>query len=230
MSVTDLCLLDQSRKDLIAALQAAAKAANFRGRTGRLTRAAACEGPPPGPTPPARSPAANATATPSPAATAVPRRRARPAASPATARHPTPQAMRPGRRRPALPEQRGSDSSRRLSSALSVSAMAFHPRLAEEPAHPGGLTGAVGHVSSAPGGCRPSAPRPPAGGGVKDAGFYSHFQPLPGPDGVGALRRSASEARGIADLVTMLAARVICCETKRIERELSGRQASRPHQ
>ena len=45
MSVTDLRLLDPSRKDLIAALQAAAKAANFRRRTGRLTLAAAdCEG------------------------------------------------------------------------------------------------------------------------------------------------------------------------------------------
>jgi hypothetical protein len=41
MSVTDLRLLDPSRKDLIAALQAAAKAANFRRRTGRLTLAAA---------------------------------------------------------------------------------------------------------------------------------------------------------------------------------------------
>ena len=39
MSVTDLRLLD-SRKDLIGALQAAAKAARFR-RTGRLTLAAA---------------------------------------------------------------------------------------------------------------------------------------------------------------------------------------------
>jgi len=45
MSVTDLRLLDPSRKDLIAALQAAAKAANFSRRTGRLTLAAAdCEG------------------------------------------------------------------------------------------------------------------------------------------------------------------------------------------
>jgi hypothetical protein len=41
MSVTDLRLLDPSRKDLIAALQAAAKTANFRRRTGRLTLAAA---------------------------------------------------------------------------------------------------------------------------------------------------------------------------------------------
>jgi hypothetical protein len=43
MSVTDL--LDPSRKDLIAALQAATEAANFRRRTGRPTHAAAdCEG------------------------------------------------------------------------------------------------------------------------------------------------------------------------------------------
>jgi hypothetical protein len=45
MSVTDLRPFDPSRQDLIAALQAAAKAANFRRRTGRLTLAAAeCEG------------------------------------------------------------------------------------------------------------------------------------------------------------------------------------------
>ena len=39
--MTDLRLLDPSRKDLIVALQAAAKTANFRRRTGRLTLAAA---------------------------------------------------------------------------------------------------------------------------------------------------------------------------------------------
>jgi hypothetical protein len=45
MSVTDLRLLDPSRKDLIAALQVAAKAASFRRCTGRLRLAAAgCEG------------------------------------------------------------------------------------------------------------------------------------------------------------------------------------------
>jgi hypothetical protein len=41
--VTDLRLPDPSRKDRVAALQAAAKAANFRRRTGRLTLAADCE-------------------------------------------------------------------------------------------------------------------------------------------------------------------------------------------
>jgi len=45
MSVTALRLLDPSCKDLIAACKAAAKAANFCRRTGRLTLAAAdCEG------------------------------------------------------------------------------------------------------------------------------------------------------------------------------------------
>ena len=44
--MTDLRLLDQSRMGLIAALQAAAQAANFRRRMGWLTLAAAdCEGP-----------------------------------------------------------------------------------------------------------------------------------------------------------------------------------------
>jgi hypothetical protein len=45
MSVTDLRLLDPSRTDRLAALQAAAKAANFRRRTGRRTLTAEdCEG------------------------------------------------------------------------------------------------------------------------------------------------------------------------------------------